>query len=83
MADACLEAAAMPGPWRRALGRLAGLGAAADGGPRLASESAVRLGPQHTAHVLRLGPDRWVVVCHPGGTTVVERLPGRPEGGER
>lgn len=41
---------------------------------RLSSETAVRLGAHHTAHVLRLGNSRWLVVCHPGGATVLEKL---------
>lgn len=47
---------------------------APDPSARLSSETAVRLGAHHTAHVLRLGHLRWLLVCHPGGATVVERL---------
>ena len=47
---------------------------AAPTGRALSVEAWVRVGTHHTASILRAGGQSWVVVCHPGGATVVGEL---------
>lgn len=54
---------------------LTSIAAALGLGPRsaemLVCEGVLRLTPQHSLHVVRLGGRRWVIACHPAGAAVV------------
>jgi|GEM_PF-3040003 Flagellar biogenesis protein len=49
----------------------------AAGSRNLESLDRVRLGPNHTVHLIRAGNRRLIVATHPGGCTFLGRL--RPE----
>jgi hypothetical protein len=62
-------ARARPGLERGPLGRLrtalfAGAGV-------LRCRETMRLTPQHTLHLIECGPERFLVACHPAGTTLL------------